>query len=297
MRFAGRISFSLDQLKYQYPDEPVPPGKTAQQHLEDLTWAGVDKYFGGDDRRQAARDLEQGTRADRRAEIRALLPHRARHRALCAQPEHPVPGPRLGGEFRGLLRARHHLGRSDQGGSAVRALHLQGAAGAARHRRRFRAFAARGGDAVCLSPLRPPSRRHHRHRHPLSAAQRHPRRRQGAGTDRRRHRRTRRHRVGQLGQGPQRDAGQAGRARSAECDDRPCGGACQRADRIPAASVAACRRLCADAGPARHLCADRQCRDGRPHLHRMGQGRRRRAQHDEGRRAGAGHADLHPQML
>jgi error-prone DNA polymerase len=34
MRFAGRISFSLDQLKYQYPDEPVPPGKTAQQHLK-----------------------------------------------------------------------------------------------------------------------------------------------------------------------------------------------------------------------------------------------------------------------
>src|SRR5580700_4312941 len=47
MWFAGRIHFSLDQLKYQYPDEPVPPGKTAQQHLEDLTWAGVEKYFGG----------------------------------------------------------------------------------------------------------------------------------------------------------------------------------------------------------------------------------------------------------
>jgi len=45
MRFAGRIAFSLDQLKYQYPDEPVPPGKTAQQHLEDLTWAGVKQYF------------------------------------------------------------------------------------------------------------------------------------------------------------------------------------------------------------------------------------------------------------
>ena len=40
--------FSLDQLKYQYPDEPVPPGKTAQQHLEDLTWAGVDKIFRGE---------------------------------------------------------------------------------------------------------------------------------------------------------------------------------------------------------------------------------------------------------
>jgi len=45
MRFASRITFSLDQLKYQYPDEPVPPGKTAQQHLEDLTWAGAHKKF------------------------------------------------------------------------------------------------------------------------------------------------------------------------------------------------------------------------------------------------------------
>ncbi|MES2599946.1 MAG: error-prone DNA polymerase [Pseudomonadota bacterium] len=45
MRFAERISFTLDELKYQYPDEPVPPGKTGQRHLEDLTWAGVDKYF------------------------------------------------------------------------------------------------------------------------------------------------------------------------------------------------------------------------------------------------------------
>jgi error-prone DNA polymerase len=45
MRFAGRIDFSLDQLKYQYPDEPVPPGKTAQRHLEDLTWQGAHRRF------------------------------------------------------------------------------------------------------------------------------------------------------------------------------------------------------------------------------------------------------------
>ncbi|ABE63445.1 error-prone DNA polymerase, DnaE-like protein [Nitrobacter hamburgensis X14] len=42
---ASRIAFTLDQLKYQYPDEPVPPGKTAQRRLEDLTWAGAHKYF------------------------------------------------------------------------------------------------------------------------------------------------------------------------------------------------------------------------------------------------------------
>jgi error-prone DNA polymerase len=47
VRFAGRIIFSLSQLKYQYPDEPVPPGKTAQGHLEDLTWQGVAKHYPG----------------------------------------------------------------------------------------------------------------------------------------------------------------------------------------------------------------------------------------------------------
>jgi error-prone DNA polymerase len=50
MRFADRITFSLDQLKYQYPDEPVPRGKTAQQHLEDLTWAGVQTCFGSEEK-------------------------------------------------------------------------------------------------------------------------------------------------------------------------------------------------------------------------------------------------------
>ncbi|MGX9393716.1 error-prone DNA polymerase [Nitrobacteraceae bacterium UC4446_H13] len=45
MRFADRITFSLKQLEYNYPDEPVPPNKTAQRHLEDLTWAGAHKKF------------------------------------------------------------------------------------------------------------------------------------------------------------------------------------------------------------------------------------------------------------
>jgi error-prone DNA polymerase len=40
--------FSLDELRYEYPDEPVPPGKTPQQHLEDLVAEGVrDKWPDG----------------------------------------------------------------------------------------------------------------------------------------------------------------------------------------------------------------------------------------------------------
>lgn len=38
IRFAERITFTLGELKYNYPEEPVPAGKTPQQHLEDLTW-------------------------------------------------------------------------------------------------------------------------------------------------------------------------------------------------------------------------------------------------------------------
>jgi error-prone DNA polymerase len=47
VRFADRVGFTLDQIKYNYPADPVPAGKTAQQHLEDLTWAGARAHYHG----------------------------------------------------------------------------------------------------------------------------------------------------------------------------------------------------------------------------------------------------------
>ena len=47
IRFANRIAFTLEDLKYNYPHEPVPPGKTAQQHLEDLSWEGALRRYHG----------------------------------------------------------------------------------------------------------------------------------------------------------------------------------------------------------------------------------------------------------
>jgi error-prone DNA polymerase len=35
---AQRIAFDLGELRYEYPDEPVPPGRTPQAYLEELTW-------------------------------------------------------------------------------------------------------------------------------------------------------------------------------------------------------------------------------------------------------------------
>jgi len=41
LEIAEACRFSLDELVYEYPDEPVPPGLTAQAHLEALAWAGA----------------------------------------------------------------------------------------------------------------------------------------------------------------------------------------------------------------------------------------------------------------
>jgi error-prone DNA polymerase len=38
---AEACRFSLDELRYEYPDEPIPQGSTPQAHLEKLAWEGA----------------------------------------------------------------------------------------------------------------------------------------------------------------------------------------------------------------------------------------------------------------
>ncbi len=45
LKIAQACRFSLDELVYEYPDEPTPPGKSPQAHLEDLTWEGAGWRF------------------------------------------------------------------------------------------------------------------------------------------------------------------------------------------------------------------------------------------------------------
>ncbi len=42
---ADACVFSLDELRYEYPNEIVPDGATPQQHLEKLTWEGAAKRY------------------------------------------------------------------------------------------------------------------------------------------------------------------------------------------------------------------------------------------------------------
>ncbi|HEX7811872.1 MAG TPA: error-prone DNA polymerase [Burkholderiales bacterium] len=48
IRIASLCRFSLDELKYEYPEEIVPPGKTPTQYLAELTKRGLEwRYPGG----------------------------------------------------------------------------------------------------------------------------------------------------------------------------------------------------------------------------------------------------------
>ena len=42
---ASLCHFSLDQISYEYPDEPIPHGMTADEHLRSLTWNGAKRRY------------------------------------------------------------------------------------------------------------------------------------------------------------------------------------------------------------------------------------------------------------
>ncbi len=47
LEIAERCSFSLDQLRYEYPEEIAPPGMTLIEHLKRLTWEGASQRWPG----------------------------------------------------------------------------------------------------------------------------------------------------------------------------------------------------------------------------------------------------------
>ena len=162
----------------------------------------------------------------------------------------------------------------DEDQSSVRALPVQRAQRTTRHRRRFRARAARGDHPVDLQRERPLARRAGGHGDRLPQPQRHPRGRQGARPVARHGGRDGRHGVGHgLGRrrcrscarGRPRSHGSPAGMLALELSATLCG--------FPAPSLAACRRLRADRRSARRAGADPERGHGGPYRHRMGQGR------------------------
>ena len=46
--FMDRVEFDLGQLRYEYPEEPIPPGYTPQAYLEELTWRRAQWRYAGE---------------------------------------------------------------------------------------------------------------------------------------------------------------------------------------------------------------------------------------------------------
>jgi error-prone DNA polymerase len=45
LELAERCPFSLEELRYEYPEELCPPGRTPSEHLAQLTWAGTRERY------------------------------------------------------------------------------------------------------------------------------------------------------------------------------------------------------------------------------------------------------------
>jgi len=126
IRIAGLCCFSLSELKYEYPEEIVPHGKTPPQYLAELTEAGLKwRYPGGVP--QIVRENAGKELSDRRTALRSFFPDRLRHCPVRTRTKNPLPGARLGCEFSRVLRPWHHLRGSEPHAAAVRALSLEGA--------------------------------------------------------------------------------------------------------------------------------------------------------------------------
>ncbi len=92
---AGRCAFSLDELRYEYPDELCPPGKTQAVHLAELTWAGA-RALSGRHSREGERPPRTGADLDRGAALRGVFFDGLGPGGVCPRTRHPVPGTRLG---------------------------------------------------------------------------------------------------------------------------------------------------------------------------------------------------------
>ena len=132
---ASRLSFTLADLGYRFPEYPIPPGETPSSYLRRVTWEGARGRF---------RPLTTKAQAQLTKELNLIEKLDLAGYFLivwdivnfCRARAHPRAGARLGREQRRLLRALDHGGRPRPDGAPLRALPLGGARRVARHRPR-----------------------------------------------------------------------------------------------------------------------------------------------------------------
>ena len=215
-----------------------------------------------------------------------------------ARQAHPLPGPGERRQQRGLLRARHHRGRSGALEPALRALSLGRARRAARHRRRLRARAPRRGDPGDLREVRPRSRGDGLARSSATAARARCARWARPSASRSSRSIGSRSMVGHVRSGRRRVERGSPRSGFDPNDrrvqlDRAGRRASSRASRATCRSTSAAS--CSRRAPLDEVAPVEPAHDGGPHGRPLGQGRHRRARLLQGRRARPRHAHRDPQ--
>ena len=139
--FADALDFSLDELKYEYPRETVPDGKSPQDYLEHLTWEGARQRWPEGISAKVEKQLRHELALIGRLDFARyfLTVHDIVAFARSLDPPILCQGRGQRRQQRRLLLPGHHRGRPGDQRLAVRAVHFRGAPRAARHRRRFRA--------------------------------------------------------------------------------------------------------------------------------------------------------------
>ena len=106
-----RLPLLARDLAYEYPDEILDPGLTPQQTLASAWPEACRANLAGGPRRTRSRAARHELDADRALGYAPYFLTVHEIVRFASERGHPLPGPRLGGEFGGLLRARHHRRR------------------------------------------------------------------------------------------------------------------------------------------------------------------------------------------
>jgi error-prone DNA polymerase len=91
LEVASAVRFDLGDLRYEYPDEPVPPGRTAQEYLEDLVWRAAALRLCGDDLGKVRPTLEKELALIARLDCARYFPHHSRHSSLRRRQRNSLP--------------------------------------------------------------------------------------------------------------------------------------------------------------------------------------------------------------
>ena len=110
--FADWLRFSLDELRYEYPKETVPEGRSPQEHLEYLTWKGAAERWPDGIPQKVHKQINYELPLIERLDFARYFLTVHDIVAFARSTANPVPGTRQRGEQRSLLLPWDHRGRS-----------------------------------------------------------------------------------------------------------------------------------------------------------------------------------------